>query len=691
MSEAELSHQLAADRLRRTTLWGGVALLLAVLLPYELVDNQPHFLWELFGELPASSVVAALSPALAGSVVLAARRLTQRATSLAIAVVAALVAAALSTKLGADAAAWGLLPLPRGFVARAPFALLALALVAGAIGVAHRPESQRAARALCAGAAMATLVFYLWPGRGITPGRTLAAYLALAVEIDASLKLGALTMATVTGFPAGMVVVAAWRVWRPPAHRSRLTMVALGGLPLALAMLLLAFYMRAGRGAAMFAALGAAVEVGAVIALLAASCEPLALAAAEPASWKLAREDGWRIERSAQLAAALLASFALGQWWLALPPAKGVSWTLGAASERGDELFSRGLPRWNAARSAYAAAELRGDDRSTTRFRTPLDERAERMVTLGQSLSPRLGDTLRAMASAGTGGPGVAARTWFRRVADVNAACRSAELPYYLDPQIRLRKTEHGLQRLVALAGYRVARANSFVADGDRFTVLHLRGFEDGQGPRHDGGLLGLSRDTQPYALLSLSALEAHAASLEHAADEGICGAAFNDTTERTLRHCGARLAELRHQGALLEAVIASTERHELQHQLDGPLLPMARPVMRRLGRHGEGLRERVNRELSAYLAELAGPQPHLALVVPLRFALGARRGPYHHASVLLFGALDGTIRAPDDDGIARIFDTLSAIDGPALNRRARATWQRLYGDELPTVVAAPG
>jgi len=143
-------------------------------------------------------------------------------------------------------------------------------------------------------------------------------------------------------------------------------------------------------------------------------------------------------------------------------------------------------------------------------------------------------------------------------------------------------------------------------------------------------------------------------------------------------------------------AVTAKVERHELQHQIDGPLLPLATPVLRKLGGYADEVKERVNRELSAYVAQctMTEGSPKLALVIPLRFALLQDRGVYHHAAVLLFEALAarklrlGTARV-NAPAMAEAYDELMAADDETIRARARAAYEELFDDPLPTVEVA--
>jgi hypothetical protein len=143
----------------------------------------------------------------------------------------------------------------------------------------------------------------------------------------------------------------------------------------------------------------------------------------------------------------------------------------------------------------------------------------------------------------------------------------------------------------------------------------------------------------------------------------------------------------------LRRAVVDVVERHELQHQIDGPLLPLARPVLERMAGYVDETKERVNRELSAYVAQMTTASPHVGLVIPLRFVLVHDRGHYHHAGVLMLEAL-AQRRVQDAGGeldataAGEAFDDLATLDAEALRARARAAWEELFGDELPEVRA---
>ncbi|AKT37161.1 hypothetical protein [Chondromyces crocatus] len=171
----------------------------------------------------------------------------------------------------------------------------------------------------------------------------------------------------------------------------------------------------------------------------------------------------------------------------------------------------------------------------------------------------------------------------------------------------------------------------------------------------------------------------------------------------RGLAVCGAMLAEaVRNAGGeepLLVALTEATERHELQHQVDGPHLPVATLVRRRLGGYGEASRERANRELSAYLAEMTGPgsAPRLGLVHLARFALLGRRGVEHQVGLIALEVLSGReVRGMDGAGkldvgkVAQALEQLRQEGDDALRERARQAWASLFGEALLEVQGVP-
>lgn len=697
MSEVDLFHRLTEDRLRNRCRWAGPLIAASVLLPYEVIDNQPQFIWSLFGELPPASVLAGLAPVMAGLAILVAGLRTRRDTSLAIIVVASLAAQTLLDKLGQDAAAWGMLPLPGSFAGRAFMAILALALTAAGSNLSARKPTRRASRMALGGGVGCALAFYLWPGRGEAPGLTVARNLSALPDMPTMhFQLGLITLVTVALWPAITALIGLVHLRRPAARpNSFMGLVAVFGFPLVLMMLLFTWYIRSSPGAAVFGALGEAARLTAVLGLWAAALEVLfqSLLGDRPQAMPV----GWPWTRTAGMAAAGLLVLGALQAWLARPPDKGLeAWTLGEATPEADALFGERVVAWSDERVLWDR-EVRHD--SSARAFLEVKSRAEDMTRAATAIDPELGQSMRALARAAHG-LDTPSRAWYQRVAEVNAATRAASLPYYLDPRVSIRKTKDGIRRRLLIDSYRVERVRRFAVDGDPHAVLHVRVF----GPRRSGhrmGLLGFSRDQQPFALVVTAETEGHLDELKDfvRTEPPSCGVAFDAERDRAMHTCGAMVKQQLEADpeAVATAVTAKVERHELQHQIDGPLLPLAAPVLRKLGAYADEVKERVNRELSAYVAQCTMKQgsPKLALVIPLRFALLQDRGVYHHAAVLLFEALVGrmlrldTARV-DASAMGHAYDELMALDDETLRMRARAAYEELFDDPLPSVEALP-
>lgn len=700
MSEAELFTGLAHDRLRERALWAGAAIALSVGWPYEVIDERPQFLWQIAGELPAGGVVAAAAPAAGGVVIVAASRLCKRGTSLAIVVIAALVATGIARRLGAEASAWGLLPMPQSFTDQAALALVALATTAAGSNLSHRQATRPASRVLLVSAIVLCALFYAWPGRGEAPGETVFRSLIHVGDMpNFRYQLGLVTLAVVALWPALLALMGLVHIRRPARQAfSGIGMAALYGFPVILLMLLFSWYMRASPGAALFGAFGAAVEISAVLALLAAAAEMLA---EESVARGEARQQpkGWPVRRVALAALTTVASITAGQWWLSRPPDKGVTWQLGAPTPAADRLFGELVVRWSDARWTWDR-RVRRDSSATEMIE--VRARGRELVEAGDAVDPALGSALKALTRASRD-LDTPSRRWYRLVGAVNDATRQRGLPYYLDPRVSVRKSGDGLVRHVVVDSYRVARVRRWMVGDTTFATLHVRALGTLRAG-HQLGLLGFSRDQQPFALVVLDAGGTHLSDLRNMAtsDPPRCGETFSEAADDASRRCGAMLREILARPDAAHAVIASVERHELQHQIDGPLLRLAAPVRRKLAGYTDEAIERANRELSAYVAQLTmeASSVHIGLVLPFRFALLTGRGTYHHAAVLALEALversiiddHGAVRA---EALGSAFDELAVLDDEALRARATDAWERLFGDELPVArlveeVAAP-
>jgi hypothetical protein len=141
---------------------------------------------------------------------------------------------------------------------------------------------------------------------------------------------------------------------------------------------------------------------------------------------------------------------------------------------------------------------------------------------------------------------------------------------------------------------------------------------------------------------------------------------------------CAALVREIVSGQARRAELLEAVERHELQHQLDGPTLRHSRVVLERLGHLDRGEQAKVDRELSAYLAQ-AATAPRLTLVRLFQLAI-AQRGALDRAVAFL--ALEALAQRPTGDvhGAADAFTDLARLPETQIRTRAGRAHERLFG-----------
>jgi hypothetical protein len=377
------------------------------------------------------------------------------------------------------------------------------------------------------------------------------------------------------------------------------------------------------------------------------------------------------------------------QYLLARPAPKGVSWQLGSPTAHAERLFAELLPRWSYERTRDTRAAGRSADGAH-----PAAEWAAAQALLegARAVDADLVAALTALVSASKE-LDLAGRRWFHLVGDVNQASRRAGLPYYVDPTVRLSRSRQGLERYFQLTSYRIAQVHPVVTDLGPFATLHVRRLTRGRGAHNR--LLGFSRDWQPFALVVLDETGPYAEQLRRwaTARPPSCGEAPGSGGRTLLLRCGQLLAGVTRSADLLVAVTRMTERHELQHQMDGPHLPLAAELLQVTSSYASEAQTAVNRELSAYLAEMtaAAAPPKLGLVQLVRFTLASPRGGLHQVGWLALEALAGhRLRGTDDricyEAVTRALDELDALDDSRLRQRAQQGWEELFDTDLPRV-----
>lgn len=677
------AYDAAALRLRSRTRWGAAMIMVATLLPYEVIDGAPQFPWHLAGELPPAGLVAYLGPALAGAVILGASLRVRSAFTLALITLGALLSVAICIHLGADASAWDILPLPDVFTRRPMAAILPLALVAAGTNLSFLSRTRKAAQGLLVGALLVALWFYTSPeSGGATPLDAVAGAMEGLITLpDWRMRLGSLVMATLALWPGLIALLGIFPMSFPPKDdHPVIGLVALYGYPLLLGMFAFRTLAALSDPWVVYSGVGIVVIMVGVLVLLTSALEVAG-------DHGLCRPDLASAPKAPILA--VLGAVALicgGQWALARPPAKGVDWDLVAASARGDQIFGERLPAWNAARSRWARAAA---DRSSAEAMVTVRKAARDLHEAAEALDPEVAAALKILTREARQ-LDLAGRRWYRLIGDLNEALRRARQPYYVDPTVRIFSNAKGLKRRFRLRAYRIKQVRRFESGGDRYAALHVTRLDDG-----DGGdtRLGFSRDLQPFALVAEDEIERFRGALMEGlqADPPVCGTETFIADHPAMMRCGEALAALLegHDPATLSRmIVATTERHEIQHQIDGPLRPIPQAVMDHLRRRRSRW-PRVSRELSAYLAELTAvdASPKVGLIHLVRFATSERFGVEHDVALLALQALsDRDLDGEDRAAIAEIFRQLMALDEDTLRARAAAAWGDLYGGELDPV-----
>ena len=679
-----LTYDSTAARLRAACRFGGVVLLASPLLPFQLAFGQPIFVWEILGELHPATAVAVLVPVLAGVLLLGASRKVTRPSLLAFLTLLVLGTWALISKLGADAAAWDISTLPDSLNRRVELYVLSIALSGASLRLLAEPAALKASRFVASLGVVVALIFGLSPGQGEAPLQTVVRVVgALFGLSDVRLVLGYGLILTIAVFPL-VAAVAALPLARAGRgqHTALLADLMTFGAPglvfaLALRNVLVTF-----GDVSVVVTTAVASALAALLALTGRSIEVLALWATnvgDSSDQELTLRPRTQALSFVRVASAVALLAVLGEFVLARPVQKGVDWQLGARSEKADELFGELMPEWGQSRARWSvnakhvssAAEL-AESRAA----------ATQILRASRELNPELGRAVAELV-AGTGQLDLAGRRWFRLVEGVNEASRAAKLPYYIDPGLSVTQRNGKFERLFLLHPYRVEGVRPAKADGLAYALLAVRRLGKAR-DNHDR--LGFSRDHQPFALVVLDEIESYSTSLDDFSrrDPAVC--VDSDFPRPALASCGALLQKL---SPSLQQVRWLVERHELQHQIDGPELKHSAAVLEALAGYERAAIDQVNRELSAYLAELVTEKvsPKLALVHIMPFLASRPGSSLNFVVHLELSALSpGRSNAEVALDPRSVFDELAALPDAELRQRARTSYRRLFGVDLPDV-----
>jgi hypothetical protein len=697
---AGMFYRMSASRLRTRCFWAGIVLVVSILVPYEVVGGHGIFVWSVLPELELAAKIAALAPAVAGLFLflLGLRPrgreglVIERPTSRAVAVLAAFVAVNGALWIGRQSSAWGVLPLPDSLTTRpAPFVAVFALTAAGAVLRFH-PRARKGGSALLLASVAAALVFYLWPSRGEIPAQTIARAVVLVATLpDVRFQIGygmvlLFVLAPLAIALLGLVYVRGV----PKREHPGLAIAAVWAVPGMMLLFVYRAFIAGGVGVQTVATAFFALLLVAVVAPLATALEVLVLGVTTP-DREAEIFGGARPIVAGGVATVVVAALLVATFVLGRPSPKGVDWKLGAATPEWDKVFGELVPSWQRAR-LVRDEHARAEQGTGAEAQVATKARARELIAAARA-RPNGNDFTAAIETlAGeVDDLELSGRAFGRLVAGVNEASRRSELPYYLDPEVRSFTSEQGTTRRFYVTPYRVHETHGWKVGAARFATLIV---EPLSGDKH--AHLGFSRDQDPFALVERSEIRWYAK--RFAEGDEMCGGAprgaGGERGERTREvvRCAEALARLRERlgDGLESAVLASTERHELQHQIDGPHLPLSSAVAELLAGFTDEAQDRANRELSAYVAEMTAKDapPQLTLVHLFPFGTTRRGGAEHRVAVLLLETLAGKklrfgAREVDPETYAQAFEEQVKRSEDELREAARRAYRTHFGVEL--------
>lgn len=394
----------------------------------------------------------------------------------------------------------------------------------------------------------------------------------------------------------------------------------------------------------------------------------------------------WRMGASGAVALASVVILAAAPWQA---PISSLQWTLRQRTATADRLFGTVLPTYVAslAMRDQAQMEKTGSAEVSVELRQQGQELKVLAGDLDLELADRLGKLVRISVLSSPNGLG-----WIRAVAGINQRIRELGLPYYLYANAVEFERDRRERRLLYVNSYAVEELRWF-ADGDKSLASMLARRLDVLGFMGDG--LGRMVREDPVATLLLDSIEENSAEAAQALRTGSCEpvayAASAGLLEQAVwnlvgQACGELLSlmvgEAGEDGSLdlqsRSAILAVTERHELQHQADPEFVGIPVDVLVAHPSRSDAFLGVVSRELSAYSCELVtdvGLEQAASLLDLFRTAMTEPFAgtPEYIVAALLLGEL-ASVQVLDERGVA---------GARALEQVAHDVWQ---GDEATTV-----
>jgi len=396
-------------------------------------------------------------------------------------------------------------------------------------------------------------------------------------------------------------------------------------------------------------------------------------------------------------------------------PKPDLTFKLGTPRADADQLFGTDLPRYIAALSLNAQGKSAGSEESPKN--RVLVQRVAQLRRSAERVDERLAGRVSTMIRVAdkvdrTG------RLWLDAVHGLNQRIRDIGLPYYVDGNGLevISRTSATIRQLFYVTTYRVERIVRLRARGRQYATLYVRRLDK---LNIGGRRLGMVRHDEPFALVMVDAIDQSVdRRLELLRTDQSCGVALWRPAElewpsspigtidrlcaqslsRLLENRGWQLEDHYHEALaqLRGRQRKATERHEIQHQVDGMDIPIPTELFELLPNASETQLTSVSQELSAHLAELA-TDDSLATVWLLAdmqgHLLAPKRGRAHYrlAVGLLVGALlDQPVFGPrgrlKPAKLAEFWRRIAADESQAANwiaPAAQRAHQRFFGEPI--------
>jgi hypothetical protein len=360
-------------------------------------------------------------------------------------------------------------------------------------------------------------------------------------------------------------------------------------------------------------------------------------------------------------------------------PTPNLAWTLGPRTGAADTLFSEALPNYIVALSRRNG-ELRNGKSAGGEAAMLMREQAQEMQALAREVDPVLAtriDTLTRVSEE----LDLTGHLWSDGAHALNTRIRELGLPYYVEPNVDSLPGAKKSWKLFYVRTYFVESIARYSHDDREYGALRVRRLDS----LNVGGTpLGYVRNDEPFAVVAQDEIDDHGRNrAESVFDSESCGVSamwIGEYGDEADALCAKAVARIWREGkaeistledaatAIVGAVSRNTERHELQHQIDGQDLPIPAELFALVPLASDLQLERAAKELSAYLCELVSEDP-LEVVVAL-------------SDITDFLLTEEIVQVPERYAAGVIAEKILGVPvifpmGAVANQSVAALWQR--------------